>query len=456
MVKQVDQPGSESEWVSSVDLPWSGLKSHPWSLSGGGVAEVFNSIQGESKISDVVSLIGRSAHTGSDDAYFAPRGIWERHSIGSGSVKPLVEGDSIRDWSIEPQTEAVFPYDDNLQASLEDVPLARMLWSLRQGLRSRQELGGSHEEVGLTWYEWSRWHPERFRIELGIGMSFVSTHAHFGLDRGGKVFNRSAPVVKLPEGAGEDQHLKLLGVLNSSVACFWLKQVSHDKGSQGVNEGFKSQEWERFYEFTGTKLKEFPLPSKLPLARSKEIDSLAQKLSTLEPAALVESSTPTTGPLEDTHAEHVATCQRMIALQEELDWDVYHCYGLIGDAQLAEMAIPDTADVPSVNLGERAFEIVLARRVEVGEASTEWFNRHGSTPITEIPDHWPDAYKKVVAKRIELIESDKKINLLERPEYKRRWQSEPWEKKQKAALKSWLLDKCEDRRLWFNADDYGD
>lgn len=77
-------------------------------------------------------------------------------------------------------------------------------------------------------------------------------------------------------------------------------------------------------------------------------------------------------------------------------------------------------------------------------------------PITEIPDHWPDAYKKVVAKRIELIESDKNIGLIERPEYKRRWQSEPWEKKQQAALKSWLLDKCEDRRLWFSTDDYGD
>src|SRR5699024_6762087 len=122
----------------------------------------------------------------------------------------------------------------------------------------------------------------------------------------------------------------------------------------------------------------------------------------------------------------------------------------------AELTLPDTADVPSINLGERAFEIVLARKMAAGEASTEWFNRHGSTPITEIPSHWPDAYKKVVAKRIELSASDKNINLLERPDHKRRWQSEPWEKKQQAALKSWLLDKCEDRRLWFTTDDHGD
>ncbi len=60
--------------------------------------------------------------------------------------------------------------------------------------------------------------------------AFVATHNHFVLDRGGKVFNRSAPVIKLPDEATEDDHLALLGVLNSSTACFWLKQVSYHKG----------------------------------------------------------------------------------------------------------------------------------------------------------------------------------------------------------------------------------
>ena len=44
----------------------------------------------------------------------------------------------------------------------------------------------------------------------------------------------TAPVIKLPETATEDDHLALLGVLNSSTACFWLKQVSHNKGNGGV------------------------------------------------------------------------------------------------------------------------------------------------------------------------------------------------------------------------------
>lgn len=38
---------------------------------------------------------------------------------------------------------------------------------------------------------------------------------HFVLDRGGKVFKQTAPVIKLSESATEDDHLALLGVLNS-------------------------------------------------------------------------------------------------------------------------------------------------------------------------------------------------------------------------------------------------
>ena len=80
----------------------------------------------------------------------------------------------------------------------------------------------------------------------------MATHNHFALDRGGKVFKQSAPVIKLPEERSEDDHLALLGVLNSSTACFWLKQVSHDKGNAAESEAVSaSADWERFYEFTG-------------------------------------------------------------------------------------------------------------------------------------------------------------------------------------------------------------
>ncbi|HKS43674.1 MAG TPA: BREX-2 system adenine-specific DNA-methyltransferase PglX, partial [Amycolatopsis sp.] len=48
--------------------------------------------------------------------------------------------------------------------------------------------------------------------------------------------------------------------------------------------------------------------------------------------------------------------------------------------------------------------------------------------------------------------SNKNIRLLEKPEYKRRWAIQPWEKRVQAALKDWLLDRLEDRALWFDRE----
>ncbi|MCR3754556.1 hypothetical protein LX88_008572 [Lentzea californiensis] len=145
----------------------------------------------------------------------------------------------------------------------------------------------------------------------------------------------------------------------------------------------------------------------------------------------------------------------MIADQEELDWDAYQRYGLLSDIEAAKVVTPIPATVPVINLGERAFEIVLARRMSAGEIETQWFARHGSTPITELPAHWPDEYRRVVEARIALIEKRRDIALIERPECKRRWATEPWEKQQERALREWLQDRLEARHLWFAEDSNG-
>ena len=73
----------------------------------------------------------------------------------------------------------------------------------------------------------------------------------------------------------------------------------------------------------------------------------------------------------------------MISLQEELDWECYRLYGLI-EEDLTR------AEPPPLQLGQRAFEIVMARKMAAGELQTTWFERHGSTPITELPADWPE------------------------------------------------------------------
>ncbi|WP_308114571.1 BREX-2 system adenine-specific DNA-methyltransferase PglX [Streptomyces sp. ISL-12] len=454
IVGQVGAPGSESEWVSAIDSARARFKDFPWSLQGGNAHDLMGKLEssGRGSVGDCVKLIGRTTHTGADSAYFADPGTWVRYGVPKEHAVPLVEGTVVRDWDLSPETEALFPYGTDYEADLSDGSSQRILWPLRADLRERREPNGTHEEIGLTWYEWSRWHPERYTIPLGIAMAFVATHNHFVLDRGGKVFKQSAPVIKLPKGASEEKHLELLGVLNSSAACFWLKQVSQAKGgadnSSGGGNRWTPEAWIDRYEFTGTKLQEFPLPEQLPLTLSRELDTLAQSAAKHAPSVLTSEAVPTREALDEAHRAQDQIRARVIALQEELDWTVYGAYGLLTPDEVARTTI---SEVPEVALGQRAFEIVLAR----GDVETAWFERHGSTPVTEIPAHWPEAYRKVVQARIDLIEANKDIRLIERPEYKRRWSTEPWEKREAAALRNWLLDAAEREELWFEErDDY--
>jgi uncharacterized protein DUF7008 len=160
-------------------------------------------------------------------------------------------------------------------------------------------------------------------------------------------------------------------------------------------------------------------------------------------------TTPSAPTLREARAAWHSARARMIALQEELDWQVYSLYDLYPE-DLRVSEDPDSPDIPELALGERAFEIVLARHVAAGEASDEWFKRHKFTPSTEIPDHWPTGYREVVQKRIDAIESSRAIGMVERPEYKRRWATEGWDTLQEKALKSWLLDRIENRDHWFD------
>ena len=454
IVGQVEKPRSESEWVSVDDLPRDHFADYPWSLSGGGAGDLLDVIEAAgSTLGDRGTGIGFTAITAEDDAFFVPD-VATIKRVGVERSRPMGTGDVVRDFATRPDVETVWPYDAELRVvDLASNPgMAKFFWPNRRVMQRRKRFGTPVERIAsLQWYEFGELYREKLRPALRIPFAFVATHNHFVLDRGGKVFKQSAPVIKLPEGATEADHLALLGVLNSSTGCFWLKQVSHGKGNGGVNEGYRGDEWEEFFEFTGTKLDQFPLPADLPLEFGRQLDSLAQQLSAFEPTAVCASSTPTRSRLDAARGEHARIRSRMIAIQEELDWDVYRRYGVISDEEAAGL-IAKPGIVPEINLGERAFEIVLARRIERGESETQWLTRHRSTPITEIPAHWAEEYRQVVARRIEVIERDRNIGLIERPESKRRWLSEPWERKEVEALATWLLDRCEERSLCFGAD----
>ncbi|MGW3678416.1 BREX-2 system adenine-specific DNA-methyltransferase PglX [Streptomyces prasinus] len=449
IIDQIDRPESVSPWVSVDDLARDRyFGKQPWILTDDGL-ELTEQLQAASnqRLAQVVDGIGRTTKSGADDIFFLPGKATAARKNLTDATRELVTGTSVRDFEITDTITLCNPYSDatNEHPLPEESPLvSHHLWLARTSLRKRKLFGKTITAHGRPWFAHLENYSKKLKTSIGITFPFVSTHNHFTLDRQARLFSSTAPVIKLRDGEDENAHTQLLGLLNSSTACFWLKMVSHDKGSQGVNEGFKSQDWERFYEFTGTKLQQFPIVANPPTALAAALDTLAQRLTADTPSAITASGTPTTATLRLAKERWEATRAQMIALQEELDWQVYSLYNL----HTEDLRAPES-DVPELALGERAFEIVLARRVERGEASGEWFKRHDSTPITTLPEHWSDAYKAIVQKRIDVIESSRAIGMVERPEYKRRWATEGWDALQEKALRSWLLNRMENRELWF-------
>lgn len=437
-----DRPGEQNRFVRSSDIERRELLTHPMALGiGRGLRD---RLQGSDQtVASVGGMGGIATVNGEDDVYTARR-VEDLERFGIEHTMPLVTGDLVRDWAAG-AIGAIWTADEQFkvrQPARSSGDFKR-LWLGKPVIRHRRRFGTPMVDRGLTWFEWQELYPEKFRTPLTITWGEVATHNHFVLDRGGRVFKNTAPVIKLPDGHTVEQHLELLGVLNSSVACFWLQQVCHNKGGPGGGSS-KDEKWHDFYQHNSSNAVALPLPpqrrSELPAALDRLAGDAASLLSDLAgPAA--------PGRLADRLAElrrrEVELTAIMISLQEELDWQVLAAYGLVSDD------LPILGEgAPPIALGERAFEVVLARQVAAGETETTWFERHGSAPVTALPSDWPEEYRDVVERRIALIESDPDVALVERPEHKRRWNRAGWEERQRDALTTLVLDALEDQALW--------
>lgn len=454
ITRQIDDPGSESEWVVVSDIDRERFAAHPWSLAGSRANDLLTAMETGTRLGSQTARIGYYAITGSDDAFTAPPAVFRRIGAEDEPTITVITGSEVRDWAVIPRARAFFPGEDaEHPIDITRFPgHMRRLWPCRTTLRNRRylraQLGAADNRA---WYRWHHVTKTAGAHPWSLAFPWVATHPHFVLLREDVAALQSVPVVKLPAAASEDDFFRLLAELNSSAVCFRLKQYSHSKGAPRVDQLRADEAWEHIYEFTSSRLEEVPLPARLSGDHGRALDELARRLVSVRPAALCAREVPTRAGLDAARMEHERIRGQMIALQEELDWDVYRRYGLLGQAESAALtAAPDT--LPELRLGERAFEIVLARRMLRGEVEAQWFARHRSTPITELPGDWSQEYRDVVAKRIETIEHRRDIGLIEQPEYKRRWQSEPWKRMEWEALKDWLLDRCEDRSLWHGPD----
>ncbi len=450
IVEQVDDPGSESDYISVTDMERARFAKHPWSIGGGGAAELKDRLdQGRSQtIQDRLEYIGTSGQTNADEVMTvnSPANL-ARYGVEPELVSPLVIGSLVRDWAAPPSEAAFLPYRHGLLVDISDyLNWYVRMWPYRELLWERATFShGTYRSEGRPWFEWHLIRLSRLG-KPGMVFSNLATHNHFAYDRVGVLLNPHAPALRLIEGTTADDYLRLTGLLNAAVALFWMKQVCRDKGAGGLSGGLATESWEHRYEYDGAKISQFPLPAALPPADlAGTLDSLSRDRAACLPSAVCAITTPSRHEFDVARLEGERILADMVSAQEELDWTCLHLYGLTEEP----LVVPNGATAPPVQLGERAFEIMLARKEAADQLRTSWFTRHRSVPTTELPAHWPSWYQGLVRKRIDLIERDRDVALVERPEHKRRWAREPWEKLEEAALQAWLADRLEDRRLWF-------
>ena len=440
------EAGFEGQYVSVADAPRASFSQHPWAIGGGGATELKEALEDrcEQTLGQISTDIGITSVTGEDEMYLFPS---ERDCIRRGieEVTPFIDGEMVREWSINGSGVAMWPYDGDFALrpiSSLSAAAQRLMWLCRVSLRKRKRFGVPMLQRGLSWYEWQELYVSKLRNPMSITFAAMATHNHFVLDRSTSVSNRWAQVIKLKAQDSADDYTAVLGLLNSSTGCFWLKQVCFPRGGDQVGtEGARIRKilWDVYYEYDGTKLKQFPISEEKPLSITKLIQAEAEARTAVLPQKLLSECVPTRVQLDgarDQAAKHLA---RMIALQEELDWECYRLYGITEDV----LTFP--ADrVPPLQLGERAFEIAAARS---GEDSI-WFERHHSVPVERLPTHWPPDYRDVVERRLMSIEVNRDIALIETPQYKRRWNLPTWADMEKTALKVWLLDRMEASPIW--------
>jgi hypothetical protein len=455
MVENIGKPGSETPWLSVADVDRSVFGQHPWSLGGGGASELKALVEGiHAQCAVHTQSNGYAGFPAADDVFVQERHVFSKIGAESAFVRPFFEGENIRDWSFEIKWHCFFPYSEDrafaLEAPSKWPKLHRFLWAFRSSLWSRPEFGGqTYRTAGEPWWKWHQTSFDKFATRTAIAYGQISTHNHFSQIVGDYTYKQSASIIKLSAEATEDDHLALLSCLNSSTASFWFRQVCFPKGGDKMGDGARVTP-EAFAErlaHNSTNIEKTPIPEALRperIALTRRLDALGQELAALQPSRLFATQAPARQLLDRTAARVVSIRAEMVFLQEELDWLIYRAYGIITETECPRSA----TDTVPLALGERAFEIDLARKAEAEEEETTWFSNHRSLPITDIPASWPTAYQQVVQRRLDLIASHPHIGLLEKPEHKRRWQSDPWNDVVQRGLRDWLCDQLESRRLW--------
>jgi hypothetical protein len=471
-------PGYADEYVDVAARPRDLLGRHPWQF-GGAKTRLYDKllVKVDASLNQFAVSIGRNANPGSDEVFLFSPDSARRYRFHQSHLKYLTRGEEVRDWSLLVETLVLYPYDHCSQPiDLSLYPSeCEYLLALRAELERRKMFGITMGESPKAWYEFLELYltdPTRSTCSVFVE---IATHNHFVLSNHSMfLFKQTAPVIKL-KSEDHIQYLLLTAILNTNTVCFCLKQVCFDKraGRDPVRD--------TYYVFAGTMVGKTPIPRdyetdtpnrRRMLALAEEMIGLAEQLPALTMRKLFEKEgeayhawntsldgyvpphpdlpPPFTTARELRQAKERAIAlrrdirQRMIFLQEEMDWLAYAMYGLLGKPPLAEDYLtPEEFKAARLELGQRAFE--QAGKGYKGDWPQSWHQGaqgHLPGPAAYLPELCPNL-QRLIRDRMDIIAGNPDIALLEDPLYKRRWVPPDYDKEFREALEWWLREMAE-------------
>jgi len=436
------------------------LSRHPWNLSPNRALVERIRQRASTKLSELAFYLGPGCLTGADEIYLMTEDQARRLGMKSTYIKWAIKGEDIRDWSLAPGAVILTPYDETENGLLAfDLPnsgCSSYLEHFHDVLAHRSPL-----PAGRKWFEFCRSAGAEVIGKTSLAIAFIATHTHFAVNPGTAVYQRSGYSLRVVEELPADVYLFLAGLLNSSLTCFYLKEVCFDKraGRDPVRD--------TYFEFASTSIGQIPvaLDYKEPSAcrrrmveLAESIAELAQQQVELTPRVVFQQPDEayhtwnrtlagylphpklpppfkTAAQLRAAFAQWLALRNdvraQMIFLQEEMDWLAYEMYGLLKKAPLGEDYLSESEYRRArLELGQRSFEVVG------NSYKGDWPSGYQPPPL-------PEAIHALTDARIAIIKSNPDIAILEDPLYKRRWVPPDYEQEFREAAEWWLAEKLE-------------
>lgn len=443
-----DDPGYVGARITVADRPRKGMERWPWNFESQSEATASLLVADQLLADYLDGQQGVLLYTGADDLFVQAPDVVRRLSLDRLHLRQYITGEDIRDWSSEVNALCIFPYEAErkpLQFA-EDSPTLAFLSSFKARLSERIAFGKKPAERGMEWYEYSIVVWPKLKKHCLLAYPNVATHAHFLSATPEVIFKEKAPVLVFQHGFSTTELNILAGLMNSSTALFWLKQVCFSKRES--EEGAK----DTYFEFAGGKVEKMPVPDAVADALRGQHGDLTQRLTSLSqecwergqqmpalamkklfekpgeayhgwnsslsgyvaPDPRLGKPFETPADLEDAFLKAIETREglrsQMIALQEEMDWLVYAAYGLLPAGSIAVGASTAPA---AIAREQRPFVLWAEAGQDLDKA------------IEMIPAGWPDDRKKLWQARLRAISENEHMRGIEQPVYKRRW-DEQW------------------------------